>query len=758
MEKQKRWQFYIIVAVIVLTLINILPTVFYYAQPLKEPVSQNRSESVAQNIIERVNSLEDDSKAWLLSFSKHLGVHPVAIELKDDDAGIYEVGFSNPHDANLFKRFLPRAGSLIPFVPAQLELYPDTGEEQKTVLVARQVNVHLDPLEANSYFHYYPKTVDDELSQDFRESVYDRISQLALGFGGSSKAGLQMAAIVNNPNDARFNDLAITLSKEVVDIYNTFGEESPITKRYFATLTQVDVPDRESLLQKFVAKIDGMKSELEKQKKPILDEKATLQKEGKFIDTSVEQRLAYLDNQHQALEKASKIIGSNTSAIKSGKAPLTIQEIQQNLTKGESEVDPKEPLQVLSLEGRHPFIESLVIDWGNDKILLHFYPQVQDLRQSKGTTEEEDYLREKVNQYVINDIARVSRASDESIAPLGPDFAISITDLTNAQSFLAFDLGFLAEKQSQHVVLHLLSNWLPEHADLNRDVYPVIGYETYQTLSPQEQKLGLVVYAPAMQDKEPPEGFRRTSIYVIARGLDAIIQKYRETPNASGAEYLSQDIERLTTILKEKGFIAYSGSSYGIDKEFNQDYIFELDDYYTTLLNATREKFYVKGSKRKAILDFTDVEQRVITINHIEDRMQEDLLKWKDEYSAAQVDIDMTRRYDVPPPTKNVFLANTKLSLAKYFRGDDRKILKWGLDLSGGKTVRIGLRDQNNKVVTNPEDLNTAVNELYTRINKMGVAERTIRIENNNIILDFPAPKLFPHQSLSKRLQCTSTL
>ena len=74
----------------------------------------------------------------------------------------------------------------------------------------------------------------------------------------------------------------------------------------------------------------------------------------------------------------------------------------------------------------------------------------------------------------------------------------------------------------------------------------------------------------------------------------------------------------------------------------------------------------------------------------------------------------------------------------KYFRGDDRKILKWGLDLSGGKTVRIGLLDQNNRPVTNPDDLKQAVNELYNRINKMGVAERTIRIENSNIFLDFP--------------------
>jgi SecD/SecF fusion protein len=76
--------------------------------------------------------------------------------------------------------------------------------------------------------------------------------------------------------------------------------------------------------------------------------------------------------------------------------------------------------------------------------------------------------------------------------------------------------------------------------------------------------------------------------------------------------------------------------------------------------------------------------------------------------------------------------------MRKYFQGDDSKVLKWGLDLSGGKTVRISLLDHNNRIVTNPDDLKQAVNELYNRINKMGVSERTIRIENSTILLDFP--------------------
>ena len=43
-----------------------------------------------------------------------------------------------------------------------------------------------------------------------------------------------------------------------------------------------------------------------------------------------------------------------------------------------------------------------------------------------------------------------------------------------------------------------------------------------------------------------------------------------------------------------------------------------------------------------ALLDFTDVEQRILTLNKIDDRIQEDLLKWKEEYNSAQVDLNAT--------------------------------------------------------------------------------------------------------------------
>lgn len=749
MEKQKPWQFYLIIAVLILTLINILPTIIYYSRPLKDHIDEPRSQVVATGIIDRVNQLEDDSIQWLQSFNKLLKLKPVSIQQKGDDPGLIVVTFKTPEEADVFRRFLPRAGSLIPFVPSQLELYQTTGDSDETsVIVSRQVNIHFNPADSSQAFHYYPKKIDGNVSKEYREYVNDRAAQTAMGFAGTSSAASKLVEAGKVRNETSQNNAVIALSKEIVDFVETFGETSPITQRYFASFIQIDDKNREALPQKFLTQVDSIKSEFEKEKKSLLEEQSKLQKDKKYLETEDERRLAYLEKQTRSLDAAAKIVRKNLTAIKAGKQPFTQNQVMELL--GKQPIDPQTKLQTLNFEGRNPYFSGLVLDWDNDKMRLQFFDDVQKIRLSEKHTEEDSYLKDKMNQFVIYDIAQASRSAEENITPAGDDFSIMLTHLPNASSFLSLDLGNIADTYSQRILQQIQQNWQPQNADLVQDVYPVQSYPEFKKLDSQQQKLGLMVYAPALSKEAPITGFKPTSIYVIARGLDSIIQKYQDAPNSPSKEALLGDIQKLTSLLQSKGFIVFSGSKFGLNEEFSKDYIFEKDDYYSSLLGATREDFYVKGSKKSAILDFTDVEQRIATLNKIGDRAQEDLLKWRDEYFAAQADMDLTRRYEIPPPTKNVYWQNLKLSLAKYFRGDEQKVLKWGLDLSGGKTVRIGLLDQSNRPVTQPEDLKQAVNELYARINKMGVSERTIRIEGDNIILDFPGSQAFSASELVK--------
>lgn len=743
MEKQKRWQLFLIIAVLVLTLYNILPTIFFYTKPLKETIDAPRAEQVAYQAVERVNQLGSDAKEWLASYSHLLGLKPTSIDLVTTNPGLIQVTFKSDKDAALFKRFLPQAGPLIPFIPAQLGLAPEGSlASANQVLVERNVAVELDPSQLDQIFQFTPKyTADHKIADFYRDIINDRVTQVALLVAGQSKNGLQMKAIIEQGDDPRLDEAVISLAKEIVDVDSVFGKNSPLTKRYFASFSQVDGKSVETFPQKFLTKMEGLTKKVIEKRDALLKVKAT-----EALDPAHEQDLIVLIGQVQALEGASVIVKKNLADFQKGKKPLSAAQIHTLLSSSrESSSD-----QFIDLEGYDPFIKGLVIEWDKSQLSLSLYPDVQAIRFSEGKGEKEAYLREKANQFLINDVARLARLSEESFTPSEDSYVAELDTLSGGRSYLAMNLGYLAHIRSQQVLDQLLLSWVPIQTDLVREAYPIRSYDAFKAAKVDDQKLGLVVYAPAMYPGFPVAGFRNGSIYVIAKGMDSLIRKHKEAPDAKDNQLLAQDFNQLNSLLQQMGFIGYSGASFDFPKEFSKDFIFELNDYYSTLLKATREDFSVKGSKRYAVLGFTDVEQRLLTLNKIDDQIQEDLLKWKEAYSTAQVELKATNRYLVPAPTKSVVWENLKLSAKKYFRGDDRKVLKWGLDLSGGKTVRIALYDQNNRQVTNPEDLNQAVNELYKRINKMGVAERTIRIESSNILLDFPGSQNLSASDLVK--------
>lgn len=741
MEKRKKWQFYLILAVFVLTIYNILPTIFYYSNDLKSPITNEKAEGIATAIINRVDSLEGDAVDWIKSFSKNLGIKPQTIKLIQDDPQLISVELNNEKEAKLFKYFLAKAGPLIPFVPAQLEVAyedPSLDNDPKQVLIARQIAVKLNPTEVEKFFKFSNKYKEDgKITSYYQEVIDNRVAEITDAFTGSGKEALQLAAIAENPADRKYNEIAINIAKSIQETESSLGKSSPILKRWFASFSQINQENRKELPQQYLARLKTMKGEIDTDIKTLDKEMEKLQKEQEFFDSNSQELVSNLKKQQSILANTISTIEKNISTFQSGEKPLTSQEILDELTTSASKMGA-DNIQTFSLKGRNPFVESLTIDWDNDKLLLNFYPDVQKIRTSDTVSEAESYVKEKLNQYLINAIARAGNLADETIAPSGDTFAVNLSSLTNTKSILTFNLGSLAEKRSDQISHQLLNSWKPKNIDLASNNYPIRDWNKFQKEDSGEQKLGLVIYSPAMDSGNTPKGLHHGSIYVIARGLSSIQDQYKRYPDSSETKQFVEDIKELQEVMKQNGFIAYPGSSFGIDPLFKNDLIFELDDYYGNLRKATRENFQVHGSKKYAVLNLTDVEQRLLTRNKIDDEIQEDLLKWDEEYSQAQVDLNPNQKYLVPPPTKSTYLENFKLSAVKYFRGDDRKILKWGLDLSGGKTVRIGLRDQNGRPVTDPDNINQAVNDLYTRINKMGVSERTIRVENDNIILDFP--------------------
>lgn len=473
MEKQKRWQLYLIIAVLALTLYNILPTVFYYSKPLKSPVDAPRAEAVAVAMVDRVNVLEEDAKDWLKSFCRLLGIKPQSIELHEKNPGLIEVSFKTPEDANLFKRFLPKAGLLISFIPSQLELSPQQAETQDatTVLVSRNISVHITPEEVNQLFQFTPKYDEKgNIAELYKMIVDDRITQLALALGGPSKIALQMSAVVNGNNDSRYDDVTIAVAKEITDKDSTLGRSNPLTKRFYASFTQIDNKEADGLIQKFTAKAEALNKRLGEKREALVAEQTKLKEQGQILDSSKQQELAVLSNQQNALQSALTVLKKNQEDFAKGSRPLTEAGIKKILVDSSKALTPQNQEQVISLEGRSPFFKSLTLDWQSGKVTLNLYPDIEQVLATEGKTENEAFIKDKVSRSLFNELARISYISDETIAPSDDAYVVDLNHLINSQSFLTFNLGYFANKRSEQVVDQLLTSWSPQHPDLLRSV------------------------------------------------------------------------------------------------------------------------------------------------------------------------------------------------------------------------------------------------------------------------------------------------
>ncbi|MCL6755888.1 MAG: protein translocase subunit SecF [Candidatus Rhabdochlamydia oedothoracis] len=725
MKKQKKWQLYLLFIVIALTVYNILPTVFYYTKPLHQPIEGKKAEQIAVSISERVNQLEEEAEKWLYSFCNLLEVKPQAIALDARQPQLITVSFKNTEEANLFRTYLPRAGQLIPFLPAQLFLHEDTDTNSRTVIVQRRIPIHFD---AHTYYQFSHKL--DSLGKPtpfYEKIVQDRALQIASSIAGSTQNALYLQNALKQTGAIQ-EDQFVQIAKNILSFTNVYGESSLITERYFASFTQCNLDDRRGFMQSWIQSLDALQTKLVKEKEQLQNKRAQAEKTAIFLTTLEQQRLESLSDKTQTLKQATQAIKKHLDLFVKAKNPLAYEDLQKNLTQDHN-------TQIIALKGYNPFIKSISIDFSQEKIFLDLYEDVEAMREK---SLQPSHLADQADQLMYNEIAFIARSADEIISPFQGRFEITLNQLSDSKSFLAMNLGQIAHKMSSQVKETLLRFWHPIHPDLQRNALPIYDYDTYKTLPLAEQKLALVVYAPASYDAAPVPGFRSHSIYVVAKGMDKILSRLQNEGQSAQTNQFIQDFNQLREILQKSGFVDYSTAGYAFDPEFSQDLIFEQENYYQTLMKSTRENFKVSGTKRFAILEFTNLEQRLLTENKILNQMHEDLLKWRDDYFAAQNQARGVNKYDVPKPVHNIYWNNFCLSLKKYFRGDDRKILHWGLDLSGGKTVQLELIDRNGKTVVDPIDIKQGINELYARINKMGVSEVNIRQEDNTIALDFP--------------------
>lgn len=707
MEKQKPWQLALIIAVLLITLYNILPTIIFYMRPLKAPITAERAVGIENSIASRVDALSTDAREWLRSYCSLLHVTPTSIEFSKDDPSIVMVKFADKKEKNLFQRLLPRAGVEIPFVPAQLTL---CGIEpaDNTTCVLRRLAVTLPKAQEQKLFHFSEKfTKENTIVPFYFDIIKGRVAAVAeYLYGAYASSSLIEDALSPTATTMDVQRCA----SELITISTVF-DDTAIAHRYFQTLFPhaSRVQNAEKLIAKF-----------EEGKKALQNGKEAFEERSSLIEQ---------------YSKAIAILQKNLSRIRDAAPTISKEDIAAFFAAEYAKDPSKNAVYTFDLHGTNPYFSSLIIDWANESILLKPFADVSDALQTEKSTEAIARKHDVLRKEMLNAVGVVTRETDEKITGDIRQFQIDLNMLADSKSLLALDLDFTAGEYCSSLSSFLEQNWKPTHTDLAS--LRILSPDAFTHASAQDKKFCIAVLHPTQQEKYL-KGLRVGPIYVLVRGVQHVLDQYNQFPESEEAKLFYSEFNTLIRSLQQRGFIGYSGAQYALTPDLQGDYVFELNTPFEILLKATREDFYVLGNKRYAVLEFTDVEQRIIAENRIDDAIQEDLLKWKENYAVAQASLDPTTKLLVPKPTKNAYLANFFLALKKYFRGDDSKIIRWGLDLSGGKSVRIALFDTSGHRVEKQEDLRQASNELYTRINKMGVSERTIRLENDTILLDFP--------------------
>ncbi|MCY3974289.1 MAG: protein translocase subunit SecD [Simkaniaceae bacterium] len=739
MEKRKRWQFTVIIVVLLLTLYNILPTVLFYTKSLREPVDAKEGAGIARAVATRVNRLESEAVSWLRSFAALVHVKPESLAIDAEDPALIRVGFGTDRDATTFRKHLARAGALIPFLPARLMPLSASGSPPaKEVAVQRRVPFRFDPKMREKYFTFVVKRDDrGRISPEYRELLRNRFLSVLLPLEEVSENGYYVRSLTSAEGPVS-SEIPLALARNILAYVDLFGEDSPVSQRYYRTFVRADVGERGRVVSRLVRALTDRLAEVRSEKVALRD---GVQKER----GERREKVALLLSEERALLSAIGVIKRQKTEFTKGIPLPDDAALRALVLRAEGEGEE----QRVETGDNNPLVGSVTLDPRHDRMEFRLHADVEAARSRLRSTE----AKRKLAGLIYDEVARVARASGEHIVESPHGFRIDLSRLPESKSVLALDLSVMAREQIERIRHVITTRWHPEHVDLCPPSFPVRDFETYDRLPPEEKRLGLVLYAP----KGVPEGservlkgFRSGSVYVIAKGVREIVRKIGPHPGSPQAKRFMEDIGTLSRLLEENGFGSYSGATLPFTSAYANDLIFESPDFYRPLLMATREGFVTHGLSRYATLELSDRQQRIHTLNRIETAEHEDLLKWKEEYEANRARGRKETQYDVPAPVKSVLYDNFLLSLRKYFRGDERKILRWGLDLSGGKTVVIALRDVNRLPVTNDADIKQTIDELHARVNRLGVSEVAIRQEGDRIALDFPGAQSLSATDLVK--------
>ena len=440
MIKKKKWQLSLILCVMILTVYNILPTVLFYSKPLNEPVSKEYAGKVVESIMARVNSLDEKSVEWIESFNGLLGIKPESVSQEEGVSQVVKVSFKSRADANLFKKFLPRAGSLVPFFPSQLSLMNGDGSLTGTVknpdevldnvvYVQRKIPLKFDTNDPSKYFSYEKMfTEDGSISPGYADILSDRLFSVVMaGAGQNENAGL-FSLIANNTNISESDRFVEQLANEIVLINKIFGTYPKVEKRFYSTFTQ-NVKNPRGAIERVISNMTSLKERIQMEKLSLKND-----------ETTTEGEIGVYESRESRLLSAISILKKDGLSFVSSIGPMSDVEAMKlaRETVFSASESAGDRFKTIQIDNRNPIIESVTFDSKDLTFSLKIRQDLLSIRDSLGDAVDQSSRLNSLNQLVFNEIAKISRESDEKFVPDGDNFVLTLRGIAKQQWFYKF--------------------------------------------------------------------------------------------------------------------------------------------------------------------------------------------------------------------------------------------------------------------------------------------------------------------------------
>ncbi|KKK74554.1 hypothetical protein LCGC14_2882610, partial [marine sediment metagenome] len=388
-----------------------------------------------------------------------------------------------------------------------------------------------DTNRVNDFFEYSSKFDDKKnISSSYKDVIFDRAAEIGSSVAGTSENAILLENIIKDPYSQMTKNMVFTLVHGILDFTKVFGESSPITSRYFASFTQGHFDNPKSTIQTLIDTLGRYRAEITLEKSNITKS----QKDQKFVSDEIRQKQYLLDKRQTALISAENILKNNITKFSKSQRPFNYNDIYQSLDSAFKKDSAN--LLKIDLKSNNPFISQLIIDFSNNKVFLTLHRDIVRFEETLKAQKKDSF-----DQLIINEIARLSTKTDEKIMSEKDEFSINLHTLENASSYLVLNLNEIAKVESKQILNTLLNDWNPKHPDLDRESLPVYDFETYQKLPKEQKEFCLVVYVPTLISNQTPVSMRANSIYVIAKGLDKILQKYESYENTEDAKSFFKD-------------------------------------------------------------------------------------------------------------------------------------------------------------------------------------------------------------------------